>query len=64
MMCMQLQFKKMFMGLHLKRKIIQRQVVGGEKKVLQTENLWACVTGQILFVLESFGSKAILEVNV
>ena len=57
-MCMQLQLKKLFMGFHLKIKIIHRHVVGGEKKVLQTENLWACITGQIVFVLESFGSKA------
>ena len=57
--CLQLQLKKMFMGFHLKIKIIHRHVVGGEKKVLQTENLWACITGQIVFVLESFGRKAI-----
>ena len=38
-MCMQLQLKKLFMGFHLKIKIIHRHVVGGEKKVLQTENL-------------------------
>ena len=31
---------------------------GWRKKVLQTENLWACITGQIVFVLESFGSKS------
>ena len=46
------------MGFHLKIKIIHRHVVGGEKKVLQTENLQACITGQIVFVLGSFGSKA------
>ena len=59
-MCMQLQLKKLFMGFHLKIKIIHRHVVGGEKNVLriQTENLWACITGQIVFVLGSFGSKA------
>ena len=56
--CLQLQLKKMFVGFHLKIKIIHRHVVGGEKKVLQTENLWACITGQIVFVLESFGRKA------
>ena len=55
---MQLQLKKLFMGFHLKIKIIHRHVVGGEKKVLQTENLQACITGQIAFVLGSFGSKA------
>ena len=55
---MQLQLKKLFMGFHLKIKIIHRHVVGGEKKVLQTENLQACITGQIVFVLGSFGSKA------
>ena len=48
--------KKLFMGFHLKIKIIHRHVVGGEKKVLQTENLWAYITGQIVF--ESFGGKA------
>ena len=59
MMCMfATAIKKMFMGFHLKIKIIHRHVVGGEKKVLQTENLWACITGQIVFVLESFGRKA------
>ena len=57
-MRMQLQLKKLFMGFHLKIKIIHRHVVGGEKKVLQTENLRACITGQIVFVLGSFGSKA------
>ena len=31
-MCMQLQLKKLFMGFHLKIKIIHRHVVGGEKK--------------------------------
>ena len=38
---MQLQLKKLFMGFHLKIKIIHRHVVGGEKNVLriQTENL-------------------------
>ena len=55
---MQLQLKKLFMGFHLKIKIIHRHVVGGEKKVLQTKNLRACITGQIVFVLGSFGSKA------
>ena len=40
-------------------KLINRHV-GREKReqVLQTENLWACITGQIVFVLESFGGKA------
>ena len=32
-------------------------MVGGEKKVLQSENLRASITGQIVFVLGSFGSK-------
>ena len=49
------------MGFHLKIKTIHGHVVGGEKKILQTENLWACITGQIDFVLESFGSKATSE---
>ena len=57
-MCMQLQLKKLFMGFHLKINIIHRHVVGGEKKVLQSENLRACITGQIVFVLGRFGSKA------
>ena len=58
MMCMQLQLKRLFMGFHLKINIIHRHIVGGEKKFLQTENLWAYITGQIVFVLESFGRKA------
>ena len=43
-------------------KLINRHV-GREKReqVLQTENLWACITGQIVFVLESFGGKAVSE---
>ena len=37
--------------------------MGREKKeqVLQTENLWACITSQFVFVLESFGGKATSE---
>ena len=37
--------------------------MGREKKeqVLQTENFWACITNQIVFVLESFGGKATSE---
>ena len=32
-----------------------------KEQVLQPENLWACITSQIVFVLESFGSKATSE---
>ena len=32
-----------------------------KEQVLQTENLWAWITGQIVFVLESFGGKATSE---
>ena len=43
-------------------KLINRHVGRGKREqVLQTENLWACITGQIVFVLESFGGKAVSE---
>ena len=59
MMCMfATAIKKNVHGISPENKIIHRHVVGGEKKVMQTENLWACTTGQIVFVLESFGRKA------
>ena len=32
-----------------------------KEQVLQTENLRACITSQIVFVLESFGGKATSE---
>ena len=50
--------KKIVHGISPENNIIHRHVVGGEKKFLQTENLWAYITGQIVFVLGSFGGKA------
>ena len=50
--------KKMFMGFHLKIKIIHRHIWVGKRKFCRLKISWACITGQIVFVLESFGSKA------
>ena len=50
--------KKIVHGISPENKNHSQTRCGWRKKVLQTENLWACITGQIVFVLESFGSKA------
>ena len=50
--------KKMFMGFHLKIKIIHRHIWVEKRKFCRLKISWACITGQIVFVLESFGSKA------
>ena len=50
--------KKIVHGISPKNKNHSQTRCGWRKKVLQTENLWASITGQIVFVLESFRSKA------